>query len=267
MKTTLYYFTGTGNSLKIARDLASLLDDAEVLSIPRLLTEMQAAGEKGKIRPKAEQVGFAFPVYAWGVPRIVINFLRHLDLSQTQYVFALVTCGGGPGGTLTKFAHHLKKQGIILKAGFSIKMPDNYILWMSGPDSEKQKQICTVAKKRLTEIAEIIKQNSSRPLEKNGPLYNLMGNVVHKLFATHAHEQDKFFRALDRCNACGICQRICPTANISLVNGKPVWQRNCEQCLACLQWCPTEAIQYRKRTEKRRRYHHPGVTLKDLFLR
>jgi len=37
--------------------------------------------------------------------------------------------------------------------------------------------------------------------------------------------------------------------------------------MACIQWCPVEAIQVGKRTRGRRRYHHPEVTAHDLCLR
>ncbi len=28
---------------------------------------------------------------------------------------------------------------------------------------------------------------------------------------------------------------------------RPVWQHNCERCLACIHWCPCEAIEYGKK--------------------
>ena len=53
--------------------------------------------------------------------------------------------------------------------------------------------------------------------------------------------------------------------NIEMVNERPAWLHRCEQCFACLQWCPQEAIQYGKKTVKYPRYHHPEVTLKDML--
>ena len=76
---------------------------------------------------------------------------------------------------------------------------------------------------------------------------------------------DKSFWADEKCTGCGICEKICPAQNISLMDGKPQWQHRCEQCFACLQWCPEEAIQYGKGTAKKKRYHHPEITLKDML--
>lgn len=78
-------------------------------------------------------------------------------------------------------------------------------------------------------------------------------------------QMDKPFFADAKCTSCGICEKICPAQNIKLVSGKPVWQHRCEQCFACIQWCPDEAIQYGKGTAKKKRYHHPEITLKEML--
>ena len=43
------------------------------------------------------------------------------------------------------------------------------------------------------------------------------------------------------------------------VKSKPVWDKDCTMCLACINRCPQEAIQYGKSTEKRGRYLHPDL--------
>ena len=36
--------------------------------------------------------------------------------------------------------------------------------------------------------------------------------------------------------------------------------------MACLQWCPVEAIQFGRATQKRKCYHHPAIKAKNLFV-
>jgi MinD superfamily P-loop ATPase len=79
------------------------------------------------------------------------------------------------------------------------------------------------------------------------------------------HKMDKDFWCDERCNACGICARICPANNIELKEGSPAWQHHCEQCLACIQWCPQQSIQFGKKTPAYERYHHPDIALKDMI--
>jgi len=52
-----------------------------------------------------------------------------------------------------------------------------------------------------------------------------------------------------------------------MMNGIPTWHGHCEHCLGCLQWCPKEAIQFRKVTLKYKRYHHPAIKADDMILK
>ena len=87
IQTTLYYFTGTGNSLHIAKCLKEKLDGCELISIASLINQ-------DSISATSEKVGFVFPVYAWSLPKIVYDFVEKIDLSNTKYIFAVATMGG-----------------------------------------------------------------------------------------------------------------------------------------------------------------------------
>jgi hypothetical protein len=39
-----------------------------------------------------------------------------------------------------------------------------------------------------------------------------------------------------------------------------------ELCMAFLQWCPKEAIQFEKDSIGRKRYHHPDVKISDVLV-
>ena len=88
---------------------------------------------------------------------------------------------------------------------------------------------------------------------------------LNKGFRDNVCENDKFFYADDNCNSCGICENVCPVNNIILVGGKPQWQHKCQQCLACISYCPEQSIQYGDKTLEKGRYHHPDITVKDLI--
>ena len=57
------------------------------------------------------------------------------------------------------------------------------------------------------------------------------------------------------CIGCGKCEKLCPLNNITLQNARPVWGTNCTQCMACICYCPTRAIEYGKKSAGKPRYH------------
>lgn len=257
MKTSLFFFSSTGNSLIVAKDIAAKLPETQIFSIPRIIDQ--------EIDLNVDNVGIVFPVYFAGVPRIVNHFLEKIDLSKAKYVFAICTCGGFPMGTLLQVRNHLKKKGITLNAGFSIQMPGNYLIKYGAISVEKQEQLLIKENEKVATIVKMIMDQQENKIEKNNFVINGIGNLAYKLMFPKFPTLDKNFIVDDKCNSCNICERVCPVHNIRMENGKPNWQGNCEHCLACIQWCPAEAIQYCTKTTTRKRYHHPDVLVKQLY--
>ncbi len=73
------------------------------------------------------------------------------------------------------------------------------------------------------------------------------------------------FYTTNSCTQCGICEKICKAGNIGLTNDGVSWGHDCQQCMACVMWCPNRAIWHPNIPKKRRRYHNPEITLKDIL--
>lgn len=260
MGKAIYYFSGTGNSYKLARDLALELSGTQLIPLAR--------GQGYQLDASySDVVGIVFPVYAWGPPAAVMRFLEKVRIDPSTYVFAVCTSGGSPGGTLDIVQKELRKRGVTLSSGFSVTMPSNYILWHGAQPEDRQKQIFAAASNRLSEIVSVVSEKRVAPVEKGSPLSRLFLNCAYRLSVGHFAGADKKFTVDGNCNGCGICEKVCPVGNVKLTDGKPVWSHNCEACLACLQWCPEQAIQYGGKTADRARYHHPEVKVSDLMAR
>ncbi|OGV54667.1 MAG: hypothetical protein A2017_19300 [Lentisphaerae bacterium GWF2_44_16] len=259
MKTQIFYFSGTGNSLSVARVLAGKLEDTQIVSIPIAL--------KHGIQPECDCLGIVYPVYAFGIPLIVAKFLKQLSLSNDAYIFAVCTYAGLAGKSLLLANSFLQKRNLTLSSGFMVKMPGNYIPFGGAPSKVKQEKEFAEAERRLSGIAEIVKSGKKIPLERNfiPPLW--LSRLIFSYCKKEAsYVAIKNFRSDEKCNACGLCAKVCQTENIVIKNGKPLWGNHCEQCMACLQWCPREAIQYGKHSARRKRYQHPGVKARELFI-
>jgi len=257
MKTTLYFYTGTGNSFWTAGKLSELIKETELTSIART--------DRGTINTDSENVGFIFPVHIWGIPAPVIDFLNRLETDPGKYYFAVAVNAGQIAATLIQLKKLLQKKNLKLSSGFSICLPSNYIPWGGAEAPAKQQQKFSAALDKINRIAVSVRVKEIKPPEK-GPLWqNIFFSAIYRSSFTYVRKMDKSFFADEKCTNCGICEKICPAQNIILVNGKPTWQHHCEQCFACIQWCPEEAIQYGKGTVKKKRYHHPEIKLKEML--
>jgi len=72
----IFYFTATGNSLDVAKELGG-----ELISIPKVMRSDQRKFE-------ADVIGFVFPVHYGKVPDIVYDFIQQMDLT-TNYSFLI----------------------------------------------------------------------------------------------------------------------------------------------------------------------------------
>jgi ferredoxin len=259
MKTeiTIYYYTGTGNSLWVARTLAHELGGAEVISI--------ADSTESVVATPSRTVGVVFPVHMWGLPAAVIRFADHLRTLRPDYVFAAAVNAGQVSNTLVQLKRLLATKGIALSLGYEVKMPSNYIPWGGPGPVDKQRELFESARAKIARIAGEIKHEGRGQVEK-GPIWQrLLFTLLYKLTFPMVPKMDKKFWVDRKCNECGICSKVCPARNIAVDEGKPAWNHQCEQCFACLQWCPREAIQCGRKTPQYERYHHPEIRVKDIL--
>ncbi len=260
MNTTLYYFSGTGNSLAAARKIASILGDTVLIPIASLNSG------SGPVSAPEGRVGIICPVYDMGVPVLVNEFLTRLQVSDGSYLFAVLTLGGTGASALNMInAGLVKHAGRKLDAGFLVKMPGNFPPLSPPPTGKKCDDILAGAEKDLEVIAAKIRAETSHP-----PGLALFSSIIQKAlyggFSRGVRASGEKFTVSDSCTSCGICSSVCPTANITLSGGKPVWNHHCELCCGCLNFCPTQAIDLHIMfgTKGRGRYHHPSVTVADM---
>jgi len=254
MKTLIYYFTGTGNSLAVAQGLCRRIGNCELLPLASL------AENPTPIVPDAERVGIVSPLYFFGLPAIVSDFARRLDLSRTAYVFSVITMGGSGGSAALRQLEGILVNGPGMRgldAGFSIRMPGNYILMYDSAGQERIERTLQAADRSVEEIADKVRSGVGE-MPGWSPFAALIHHLMYPRFVKGVHDADRKFAVDDRCTSCNTCVEVCPVGNIRLENGRPVWLHRCEQCMACIQLCPTNAIQAKK-TEGRRRYRHPEI--------
>ena len=164
MKTNLFYFSATGNSLVVARDIAEGIPDAKIYSIPDVID--------GEIDLDADNIGIIYPVYFAGLPRIVSDFIKSIDPKKVKYLFVVCTFGGFAAGSLLMAEEQLKAAGIPMNAGYYVPMPGNYIVKYGAYKKEKQEKMFRNEKNSVGSIIEDVKNQRSMAVKPGNFLFN-----------------------------------------------------------------------------------------------
>lgn len=254
-KTLIHCFTGTGNSLGVARAMAAGLGDAEVVSLARCFL--------AKEYPTASRIGFVFPVYAFGVPKMVEEFVSSYPSLAGARIFAVATMGGSPGRTMYQLDDLLRARGGKLDLGYCLTYPGNCIPLYQAPSPDDCDRMHKGSDPRIPGIVQAIRDGKSGVIESSFAPVNWVSGFIWKGFARGVRGSDSKFRVDATCTSCRLCQRVCPADNIEMKDGKPHWKGRCEACYACLNLCPVQAIQ-QGWTPGRRRYKHPVITPLEL---
>ena len=137
-------------------------------------------------------------------------------------------------------------------------MPENYIALFSAPDKQEAKAIVENAKPAIRSIIDCFRNGMKFPAPRNNLYDRFMSSAVNPIFYKKIVKADAF-TVSDACIGCEKCVQLCPLNNIRLDKDKPVWGSNCTHCMACICYCPKEAIEYGKRSVGKPRYHFEAL--------
>ncbi len=249
----IIYFSASGNSRATALKMGELLGE-KVVSI----SETSAS----ELNFEGDTFGIVFPIYSWGTPLIVTEYIRNLTQKTISRIadrpcWFICTCGDDTGMAPEMLKKALFEKGLNFTSGWSLQMPNTYVV-LPGFDVDSHEleiEKLKRAEKRIIEISDKIKQGISEESYVRGSFPGLK-SMIFPLFNKWGINPKKW-HSTEACVGCGICQKACPVNNIRLAeNGSgPQWGQNCISCLACYNRCPQHAVQYGKITKTKGQYH------------
>jgi len=270
--TILFHFSGTGNSLAVARLLADRLEDARIVSMLR-------SDAPSAIDASTRTVGLIYPIHMNQVPRVVASFLDRLKLPDGVYVFAVPTHGGLPGHGPTHLRLVCERRGVPLNACFPIEMVNN------TPKGVAPKLLMRLDWERDLATGKLevalrgadVSTEALVPRIMNRESTNFRGLIsgrkrlgywmMRLVWWMGSLSRPKLTFELDNgaCSGCGLCAHVCTTGRIRMEGSLPSWVgEDCNYCYACFNFCPAQAIGVKHYVKKLGRYHHPRVTAEDI---
>lgn len=225
-KRIIFYFTGTGNSLYIARQLAEA--NAELLSIPQMV-------KQGKYEFEADEIGIVYPIYGHMPPNMVRKFIQKAKL-KAGYKFAVLTYGARKCDAVEIWDRISRKAGHAFDYIATIVMVDN---WLPNFDMNEQIKMDKHIPENLQKITTDIngQRHWHEPVTEEE-------RQMHRGFMQRSGldpevgfliKSEKSFTVTDACIDCGICTYVCPRGNYELTSRGAKMSGDCEFCFACIQ--------------------------------
>ena len=232
---TIFYFTGTGNSLFAAQKIADAIS-ATLVSIPQVIDEQKTYTD--------DAIGFVYPQYANGLPKMVRRFILS-NTFKADYFFAI---------DLYAFIH-INALGEIaslipLNYGAYLKTPMNFIFLFGAPKNPSG--MLAKTENKLNKIINDITNCVNKRIKPS----KRIGNATK-------HFGESKFKVTADCTKCGICEKVCPAGNIKL-DEMIRFNNHCETCYACVNLCPVHAIYSKKAMLKRRQYRNPIISVDEI---
>ena len=270
MKKVIYYFSGTGNSMRAAIKIAERIGGAEIISVRCNAEEVPAID--------ADIIGFISPVYEWDVPGFMKEFIKKLDINPKAYIFMISTYVAVLGKSFETVEGILNKKGAHLSYGRAVRCVASQCIAYTPFPSEKI--MVPFSEKKLEKVGREIKEGKIRKYPRMSPLSRKMYQKMMVPYCNVEKEFDKGLYTSSDCTGCGICKKSCSVNNITFEDNHPVWNHKCNGCMACVVYCPNKAIKYKipkayveldtvitRRMclpDDRKRYHNPYIKAKDI---
>jgi len=249
----IYYFSGTGNTLWSAEKIAEKIGgDCELRNIG-------IEAQKKEIVLEANAIVILFPAYAYGAPILVRSFVKRAVI-KTSHISVFVTFGTSPGGALAEIARILNRKNAAKAYYGRIPAVENYIAIFGAQEEATIQKRLEIQRSATDEAARAVSERLSNRVNTFRPF----SVFVAALFSLAVKIFYRWYKVSDDCNACGICEKLCPVAAITMRNNKPAFSKKCEHCQGCLNWCPQNAIHFGRINASTPRYHHPEINLEKM---
>jgi len=194
-------------------------------------------------------LGIGLPVYYYRPPFTVMDYVNSLPDLDGLPAFVFVLHGTYRGDAGSAIRHALARKGAQEVGYFHCRGADYFLGYLNegylfSPDHPTVEELAQSEAFGRQVAAHLAGKQYARPEDDRPPsmVYRLERFLTNRWLIKQMYS--RLFRVdADKCTACGLCTKLCPTGNITEnKGGRPVWGRDCLLCLTCEIKCPQDAI-------------------------
>lgn len=248
------YFTGTGNSYRVARWLEAACAErgieAQVAAINQ--TDPHAVEAPGP----ATLLALTTPTHGFTAPWLMLRFVWRLPRGRGTHAVVIPTRGGGklgagfsPGMEGTAgylLALLLWLKGYTVRGVWALDMPSNWTAVYPGYGRASAEAIIAHTESKMR--ARMARVLAGERVFAGGVCL-LLGLLLLPVSAGYLLVGRFFFAKLfyasSDCTGCRLCAEACPAHAIRMRGNppRPYWTFACESCMRCMNICPTQAVE------------------------
>ncbi|MDG6245069.1 MAG: EFR1 family ferrodoxin [Methanolobus sp.] len=236
-KVKIIYFSGTGNTAMVAEEF-----EREFIrrAIPVVMSEI-SAGNFPSVDDD-DLLILMFPVHAFNAPEIVYEWIETINAHDPISAVVISVSAGGSTkpnmacrlssirGLERKNCHVYYEEMLVMPSNLVVQTPVGLAIRMLEILPSKVRGI----------VDDIL---SGTQLRTDPPLPACILSRTGELEKRGAKLFGKKIRVKNNCKGCGWCERNCPSNNIIMSNGKPLFNGTCLLCLKCFYGCPEKALE------------------------
>lgn len=232
----IYVFSGSGNTRRVCEEFAR---NFEGDGIPTKLVDIRR--DEGCPSPlDYDIVVVAHPVHGFNAPTPIFKFIRKLPQGEGKRVYVVETSGEPlklNDGAHLSVRNSLKRRGYTFGGHLRYVMP--YCIIFRHSDGMASR-MWAAARKQIALDAPMLE--GGEEWKTFTSLWTKFVNLVVKVEHPAMPLIGRGFKPTDACIGCGKCARVCPQANIKMVDKRPEFGSHCVGCMGCAFSCPKDAI-------------------------
>ena len=246
INAVIYVFSGTGNTLLAARLIEENMKKYNIQTDIYVVRLNDAGDFENVPDPNDYDVcGFGYPVHAANTPEFFLKFVKSLPeasmkkLGTKAFIFSTAQSPGRLNSSASfSLCRAIRSIGLIPCVDMHMVMP----AYFSDKGSKSQAKYMRIHTEKMAEIMAFKVGNYDFDEIKFNPFITLFSFICRVQWLAAKPVGKKYSADPEKCTGCRICEQICPCANVTVTDGKPVFSDRCSMCFGCVTACPDDAI-------------------------